>query len=217
VEELPSPLRELLDELFTFDSMYGIPPKFFSTLAPHRTCIAEASRIPHQLHVAFPELHGQPLIFIENAVRYSVGDGNGPPQGLNDFPDKESWLRAIGEYQQRTPLPPTTPVVGEPETFELGGMTQSVLGPASGEWILVVDDENDTFVGARSAADILQFQRVYGSAKDEAIGILGNWEAIKTHNPSWLREWLPATLDHVLDPDEAAKLTVEEGRWLAEL
>ena len=96
-------------------------------------------------------------------------------------------------------------------------MTQSVLGPASGEWILVVDDEDDTFVGARSAADIVQFERVFGSAKDEAEGILANLWGIRNHKPSWLREWLPAVLEHVLGPDVTAELLADEGRWLAEL
>jgi len=216
LHELPPPLRELLHESFTFASMYDIPPKLFSSLAPHRTCICEGYRIRDGLHQAFPELRGQSLIYTGDIVMERTGTGL--PPNLRDFPDTASWMRTIKDFQGFTPLPPTKPVVGEPETFEdIGVMTQSAFGPASGEWILVVDDENDTFVGARSAADIVQFERVFGSAKDEAMGILGNWEAIKTRNPTWLRDWLPAVLEHVLGPDVTAELLADEGRWLAEL
>ena len=96
-------------------------------------------------------------------------------------------------------------------------MTQSILGPASGDWILVVDDENDTFVGSRSSADIVRLEWIFGSSRDEATGILANWEPIKSFKPSWLREWLPAVLVHVLGHDEAAELLAGEGRWLTEL
>ena len=217
LHELTPHVRELLDGSFTsFDSMYDIPPRLFSSLAPHRTCICEGHRMRYQLQEAFPELDGQSLI--HSGLVFGQRTGTGLPPSLSDFPDTESWKRAMNAFQDFRPLPPPRPVVGKPETFEdIGVMTQTVLGPASGEWILVVDDENDTFVGARSAADIVQFERVFGSAKDEAIGILGNWEAIKTHNPTWLRDWLPAVLDHVLGPDVTAELLADEGRWLAEL
>lgn len=197
--------------------MYDIPPRLFSSFAPHRTCICEGSRIANQLHEAFPELGGQPLIFLENATHYGPGPGK-PPPGIKDFPDKESWMRALRDFERRPPLPPTAPVVGEPETFGmLGMMIQSVLGPASGAWICVVDDENDTFVASRSSADIARFEAVFGSKSEEAIGILSNWEPIKSHKPSWLREWLPAALEHVVGAEEAAELLAGEGRWLAEL
>jgi hypothetical protein len=191
MDELPPPLRELLDEAFTFESMYDIPPKIFSSLAAHRTCIAEAGRIPDRLHEAVPWLEGQSLVLVRNAISFD----------------------ARGSL-----LPPPKPLVGEPGTFDvLGGMVQKVLGPASGEWVVVVDDENDTFVGARSAADIVRLEWIFGSARDGAQNILYNWEAIKTFNPTWLREWLPAVLDHVLGPDVTAELLADEGRWLAEL
>jgi hypothetical protein len=216
--ELSPRLRELLDDSFTFDSMYDIPPKFFSPLAPHRTCICEASRIGDQLHEASPWLDGQSLVFVTNSVSYPVGSERGPPPGLSDFPDKDSWRQALREYQRRTPLPSTMPIVGEPETFgQLGTMIQSVLGPPSGEWIVVVDDENDGFVASRSSADIVRLEQVFGSGRDGAVGILDNWEAIKTHNPSWLREWLPAVLEHVLGPDVTADLLAAEGSWIADL
>ena len=215
---LPSVLRELLDESFAFESMYDVPPRFFSALAPHRTLICEAGRIPYELHEAFPDLQNQSLVFIENATWYPVGGEKGLPPSLSAFPDSESWLRAMDDYQRKTPLSPATPVVGEPETFgQFGVMTQSVLGPATGEWILVVDDENDTFVAARSATDIPRLEAVFGNRREEALGVLCNWERIKGSKPSWLREWLPAILEHVLGPEETTELLAAEGRWLTEL
>ena len=192
MNDLPSALRELLDESFTFDSMYDIPPKLFSPLAAHRTCIFGAHRIRYQLHEAFPWLEEQPLIFVENGITYD----------------------ARGRV-----LPPTEPVVGDPETFGgLGEQTQSVLGPASGDWILVVDDESDTFVGSRSAEDIVRLEWIFGRGNEEALTILYNWYVIRNANPTWLREWLPAALEHVLGPDVTAELLArEEGSWLAEL
>jgi hypothetical protein len=52
---------------------------------------------------------------------------------------------------------------------------------------------------------------------EAAKGILDNWYPCRTHNPSWLREWLPAVLEHVLGPDVTAELLAGEGSWLAEL
>jgi len=128
------------------------------------------------------------------------------------------WVRHEHEHPHGPADPSPEPVVGEPETFGLQGvMIPSVLGPRSGDWILVVDDDNDTFVGSRSARDIVRLESIFGSGKDEATAILAKWEAMKPSNQSWLREWLPAALEHILGPAEAADLLAEEGRWLAEL
>ncbi len=65
--------------------------------------------------------------------------------------------------------------------------------------------------------DITRLEVVFGSARDEALCVLANWELIKNHNPQWLREWLPAALEHVLGQDVTAELLAGEGSWLAEL
>ena len=216
LQELSPPLRELLDASFTLDSIYDARPTFFSHLAPHRTCMYGAHRIAGQLHEAFPELDGQPLDFSPNTISMQR-ESTGLPPSLSDFPDKETWRRAIDDFQRWTPLPPLEPVVGKPETFDELGLIDGVLGPASGEWVVVVDDESDAFVGARSAADIVRFERVFGNGRHEATVILANWEPGRNHNPSWLREWLPAVLEHVLGPAVTAELLAGEGSWLAEL
>ena len=91
-------------------------------------------------------------------------------------------------------------------------------GPTSGAWVIIVADlESEAFVGSRSATDIARFEAVFGSRTSEATEIVGHWEFIKDANPNWLREWLPAVLNHVLGPEEAGELLTGEGRWLAEL
>ena len=176
-----------------------------------------AHRLGEQLHEAFPELDGKPLDFWPNTITMQR-KSTGLPPSLSDFPDTESWKRAMNAFQDYRPLPPLEPVVGKPETFEDLGITDGVLGPASGDWVVVVDDESDAFVGARSAADIMQFERVFGNGRDEAKDILDNWKPVRTPDPPWLgATWLPAVLEHVLGPDVTAELLTDEGRWLAEL
>ena len=143
-------------------------------------------------------------------------DTGGLPPSLSDFPDKKSWNRAIKDFQHMTPLPPPQPVVGEPDTFE-GMEDECVLGAPSGDWIVVVDEANVAFVGTRSSADLARLEAVFGSGRHEAVSVLANWKPIKEAKPSWLREWLPAALEHVLGRDETADLLANEGRWLAEL
>lgn len=82
LHELTPPVRELLDGSFTsFDSMYDIPPRFFSSLAPHRSCICEGwYRIRDGLQQAFPELDGQSLIYFPGSIEMQR-TGTGLPDG----------------------------------------------------------------------------------------------------------------------------------------
>lgn len=105
------------------------------------------------------------------------------------------------------------PKVGDLAAFDelYLGATAGVLGPETGEWVVVIIDEWQAIVGARSEADRLAIEREYGARREQAISIIDYWEGFRE---VMYTDWLLPMLRHVLPADDADAILAKEGRWL---
>jgi hypothetical protein len=217
--ELPETLKELLAPGWDLEAMYALDQPYFSGLAPYRTFIAAVKYIPQGLAEAFPELHGKRLVVSEEGGGWRTF-GRAPVR--QDFPSRKSWKQASKDFWHRVwneegaPDPRLPPVVGDAKSFDEPGVLGTVcavLGPETGEWIIVFNDEWQAVVGARTAATASAFERVFGARVEAAKDFLDYWKGFREH---YRTDWLIGLLRHVLPPDEAERLLATDAHWLLE-
>jgi hypothetical protein len=105
------------------------------------------------------------------------------------------------------------PTIGDAESFEplCLGTVAGVLGPESGEWVIVVNDEWQAIVAARSEVHRIEFERAFGDRREVAVDFIDYWHGFKDDMRT---DWIVPLLFHVLPSEDVDPILAGPGQWL---